>query len=657
VTGLRRRRAESPAFEEERAPRLVLRFAVVTALCLGVAAAAILVSVRHVNRAQAERAAAEQTRVLAESVLGDGLRPSDLAAPVAAARRAAIDGLVRRRIVRRGSSVLHLRLIRADGTVTYSTDHAEIGTASGERARVGEALGAGEVVSGVSTATIRGERVKVLRSFVPVAGAGDVGAAVILQDYAPIEAVARQAFLPVAGILELMLVLLYALLVPILARVSRRVVRQLERIRHQAYHDDLTGLPNRRFLRERLETALAEADGRPVAVLLLDLDRFKDVNDTFGHPGGDELLRRLAERLARDIDGDVLVARLGGDELAVLAPGRTSRDAVEIAREVRSIVGAPFAIDGVPVAVDASVGVAVSPEDGRDADTLLRRADVAMYAAKGRRLGVARYDEGFDTSDRDRLALMSQLRGAIERGELVLHYQPKVDLRSGAVCGVEALVRWQHPERGLVPPGAFVPYAEQSGLTRDLTRRVLRLAVEQAAAWRRAGRSVPMAVNVTMFDLLDDGFAAELEALLRRSGLPAGELQLELTESAVMSEPERVLAVLERVSALGVGLAVDDFGTGYSSLGHLARLPVDTIKIDRSFVAALGEDEGSRAIVAATIDLGHALGLRVVAEGIEDADVAARLRELGCDVGQGYGLGRPVPADGLTLAPALGTAA
>ena len=653
MTGLRRR----PALDEERAPRLVLRFAVVTALCLGVAAAAILVAVRHVNRAQAEQAAAEQTRVLADSVLGAGLRPSDLAAPVVGARRAAIDGLVRRRIVRRGSSVLHLRLIRADGTVTYSTDHAEIGKPSGERARMAEAVGAGEVVSGVSTATLRGERVKVLRSLVPVAGAGDVGAAVILQDYAPIEAVARKAFLPVAGILELMLILLYALLVPILARVSRRVVRQLERIRHQAYHDDLTGLPNRRFLRERLEVALAEADGRPVAVLLLDLDRFKDVNDTFGHPGGDDLLRRLAERLTRDLESDLLVARLGGDELAVLAPGRTSRDAVEIAREVRSIVGAPFAIDGVPVAVDASVGVAVSPEDGGDADTLLRRADVAMYAAKGRRLGVARYDEGFDTSDRGRLALMSQLRGAIERGEIVLHYQPKVDLRSGAVCGVEALVRWQHPERGLVPPGAFVPYAEQSGLTRDLTRRVLQLAVEQAVAWRRAGRSVPMAVNVTMFDLLDAGFAAELEALLVRAGLPAAELQLELIESAVMSEPERVLAVLERVSELGVGLAVDDFGTGYSSLGHLARLPVDTIKIDRSFVAGLLVDEGSRAIVAATIDLGHALGLRVVAEGIEDDDVAARLRELGCDVGQGYGLGRPVPADELTLAPALDTAA
>jgi diguanylate cyclase len=341
----------------------------------------------------------------------------------------------------------------------------------------------------------------------------------------------------------------------------------------------------------------------------------------------------------------------------VLAAGRTSLDAVEVAREVRSIVGAPFAIDGVPVAVDAAVGVAVSPEDGRDADTLLGRADVAMYAAKARRLGVARYDAGFDTSDRDRLALMSQLRGAIERGEIVLHYQPKVDLRTGAVCGVEALVRWQHPERGLVPPGAFVPYAEQSGLTRDLTRRVLELAVQQAETWRRAGRPVPVAVNVTMFDLLDAGFASELEALLARVGLPACNLQLELTESAVMSEPERVLSVLEQVRALGVGVAVDDFGTGYSSLGHLARLPVDTIKIDRSFVAALGADDASRAIVAATIDLGHALGLRVVAEGIEDGRAAAELRALGCDIGQGYGLGRPVPAGELSLAPSLDAAA
>jgi diguanylate cyclase (GGDEF)-like protein len=461
----------------------------------------------------------------------------------------------------------------------------------------------------------------------------------------------------VAGVLEFVLILLYALLVPILARVSRRLVRQLERIRYQAYHDDLTGLPNRSQLRERLEAALAEGESKPVAVLLLDLDRFKNVNDTFGHRGGDELLRRLAQRLVNEVEPDLLVARLGGDELAVLASGRSASEAVELAREVRSIVGAPFTLEGVPVAVDASIGVALSPEDGLDADTLLGRADVAMYAAKGRRLGVARYDEGFDTSDRDRLALMSQLRGAIERGEIVLHYQPKVDLRSGAVCGVEALARWQHPERGLVPPGAFVPYAEQSGLTRDLTRRVLELAAEQAAAWRTLGTAVPVAVNVTMFDLLDDGFADEVQSLLERWRLSPADLQLELTESAVMSEPERVLEVLVRVSALGVGLAVDDFGTGYSSLGHLGRLPVDTIKIDRSFVAAMDADEGNRAIVAATIDLGHALGLRVVAEGIETAEAAAELRALGCDVGQGYGLGRPAPAGELSLAPALDAAA
>jgi diguanylate cyclase (GGDEF)-like protein len=394
-----------------------------------------------------------------------------------------------------------------------------------------------------------------------------------------------------------------------------------------------------------------------VAVLMLDLDRFKSVNDTFGHPGGDELLRRLADRLVGEAESDLLVARLGGDEFAVLAPGRTAREAVEVAREVRSIAGEPFTLDGVPLAVDASVGVALSPEDGVDADTLLRRADVAMFAAKGRRLGVARYDESFDTSDREGLALMSQLRGGLERGEIVLHFQPKFDLRGNALCGVEALVRWQHPEEGLIPPGAFVPYAEQSGLTRELTRRVLELAVEQATAWRRSGTPIPVAVNVTMFDLLDDAFADELATLLERRSLPPADLQLELTESAVMSEPERVLDMLRQVSALGVGLAVDDFGTGYSSLAHLGRLPVDTIKIDRSFVSTMAEDEGNRAIVAATIDLGHALGLRVVAEGIETAETAEELRTLGCDVGQGFGLGQPVPADEVSLGARLDAAA
>jgi diguanylate cyclase (GGDEF)-like protein len=653
VTG---RGLQRPA-AEERTPRLVLRFAVVTAVCLGIAAAAILVAIRHVNVEQAERSAAEQARLLAEAVLADGLRGSDLAAPVGSARRAELDELVGRRVLRPGTSIVRLRLVRADGVVTYSTDRAEIGKRTGEAARVAETVRAQEVRSGVSTVTLGGERVEVLRSFFPVAGAKSAGAAVVLQDHEPIEALAREAFLPVAGILEVVLILLYALLVPILARVSRRLVRQLDRIRHQAYHDDLTGLPNRRLLRERLEAALAEDPARPVAVLMLDLDRFKSVNDTFGHPGGDELLRRLAERLVGEAESDLLVARLGGDEFAVLAPGRTAREAIEVAREVRSIAGEPFTLDGVPLAVDASVGVALSPEDGVDADTLLRRADVAMFAAKGRRLGVARYDEGFDTSDREGLALMSQLRGGLERGEIVLHFQPKFDLRGDVLCGVEALVRWQHPAEGLIPPGAFVPYAEQSGLTRELTRRVLELAVEQAAAWRQAGTATPVAVNVTMFDLLDDGFADELATLLERWSLPAADLQLELTESAVMSEPERVQGMLRRVSALGVGLAVDDFGTGYSSLAHLGRLPVDTIKIDRSFVSTMIEDEGNRAIVAATIDLGHALGLRVVAEGIETAETAAELRALGCDIGQGYGLGQPVPADEVPLGARLDAAA
>jgi diguanylate cyclase (GGDEF)-like protein len=636
VIGFRRRSAET-----ERVPRLVLRFAVVTALCLGIAAAAILVTVRHVTTSQAERHAAEQARLVAGTVLADAVRGSDLEAPVTGRRLATLDRLVRRRVLRPGTTILHLRLVRADGTITYSTHRAEIGAQDAPPAPDSG------VTSEVATATIGGDRAKTLRSVFPVASTRGDGAAVVFQDYRPIEAVARDAFLPVAGILELVLILLYALLVPILARVSRRLVRQLERIRHQAYHDDLTGLPNRRLLREQLEAALASAPGRPVAVLLLDLDRFKEVNDTFGHPGGDELLRRVSVRIASETEPDLLVARLGGDELAVLALGRSTTEALDLARDVRAIVGAPLTIDGVPVAVEASVGVALSPDDGADADTLLHRADVAMYAAKARRLGVARYDEGFDTSDRDRLALMSELRGALERGEIVLHYQPKVDLRSGDVCGVEALVRWEHPLRGLVPPGQFVPYAERSGLTRELTRRVLGLALEQAAAWRAAGEPLPVAVNVTMFDLLDPGFAGEVASLLERSGVPPVDLQLELTESAVMSEPERVVGVLERISKLGVGLAVDDFGTGYSSLGHLGSLPVDTIKIDRSFVAALVADDGKRAIVAATIDLGHALDLKVVAEGVENAEVAARLRELGCDVAQGYGLGRPVPANEL----------
>jgi EAL domain-containing protein (putative c-di-GMP-specific phosphodiesterase class I) len=316
----------------------------------------------------------------------------------------------------------------------------------------------------------------------------------------------------------------------------------------------------------------------------------------------------------------------------------------ELARSLRASLAEPLALDGVPVAVEAATGVAFAEEGSQDGGALLRGAEVAMYAAKARHAGVVEYHPDLDTIDRERLALVGELPRALDQGEIVLHYQPKVDLASGELVGVEALVRWAHPDRGLLGPGEFVALAERTELMRPLTGRVLELAATQAAAWRRAGTPLQVAVNVTMGDLVDDAFPGEVESLLQRHGLEEGALALEITESSMMSEPERVREVLARLAGLGVTLAVDDFGTGYSSLGYLRELPVPVLKIDRSCVLGMAQGDSGRTIVRATVELAHALGLEVVAEGVETDGVRDELAALGCEVGQGWLFGRPVPA-------------
>nr|WP_276610849.1 EAL domain-containing protein [Kineococcus siccus] len=416
-------------------------------------------------------------------------------------------------------------------------------------------------------------------------------------------------------------------------------------------HDALTGLPNRTRLRQVGERALraAAVDGpgrdRAVALLLIDLDRFKEINDTLGHAYGDVVLVAVAQRLSAVVPAGATTARLSGDEFALLLPACAGEDAaLETAQRVHAALQRPVQVEGVLLSVEASVGVVVASPGQDDVGKLLQHADIAMYAAKERGSGVCLYGPEFDVHNAERLNLLGELRRAVEEGELVLHYQPKVSLSGEPVDAVEALVRWQHPQRGLLAPDVFIPLAERTALVHPLTRHVVDAALQQCARWRAAGRVVRVAVNVSARNLCDDSLAPDVAAMLRRWGVPASCLELEMTESAILADPARARSVLQDLADLGVTLAIDDFGAGYTSLGLVKDLPVHTLKIDRSFVSAMGADGADAFIVRSLVDLGHHLGLSIVAEGVEDRCTADLLVALGCDVAQGYLYSRPLPA-------------
>ena len=415
---------------------------------------------------------------------------------------------------------------------------------------------------------------------------------------------------------------------------------------HRALHDELTGLPNRVLMSDQLEEALAGAErsGSRVGLLLLDLERFKEVNDTFGHHYGDELLRQIGPRLAGLLRGGDTLARVGGDEFAVLLRDVDRvDDATDVATTILAALAIPFQVEDVDLDVEASIGVVISGEHGRDAITLMQHADVAMYVAKAQHLGTFAYDPTVDAHSAAKLAMVGDLRRALQHDELVLHYQPKVNISTGELVGAEALMRWQHPEHGLVLPDDFVPVVEHTGLINPLTRYVLDTALAQARTWIDAGRLLPIAVNLSARNLHDDHFADQVAKLLAAHDVPAQLLELEVTESAIMIDPVRARQMLEQLSALGARISVDDFGAGYTSLSQLTTLPVSELKIDRSFVTTMTQDAGNAIIVQSVIDLGHNLGLTVVAEGVETEQDLTALADLGCDVAQGHHLGRALP--------------
>ena len=422
-----------------------------------------------------------------------------------------------------------------------------------------------------------------------------------------------------------------------------------EQILQLAYWDSLTGLPNRVQFRDAVRDAIAHAqtagDGTTIAVIMLDLDRFKHVNDVLGYRVGDLLLGRVAERLSQQmVRGGDLVARLGGDEFAVLLRHGDAALAESVAARIGAAFDAPLTLEEHTVDMGAGIGIACWPQHATDADVLLSHAEVAMYAAKRRANGPLMYDASFDAASAQTLSLLTELRQAVERGELRLYLQPKLMLDNGRVSGAEALVRWQHPQRGLVPPMEFIPFAEQTGFIRVLTMWVFEEAARHWLALQAEGLALTLSINLSTRDLLDPDLPAKFDALLVKHRVPAEAFCLEITESAIMDDPARALATLNRLSLLGFRLSIDDFGTGYSSLAYLKRLPVDELKIDKSFVMSMEKDADDAKIVRSTIDLAHNLGLTVVAEGVEDAKAWQMLRELECDEAQGYHMGRPMPA-------------
>ena len=420
---------------------------------------------------------------------------------------------------------------------------------------------------------------------------------------------------------------------------------------YQALHDALTGLPNRVLFQQQLAEAIRESAEREssIAVMLMDLDHFKEVNDTLGHHFGDQLLKEIGPRLSTVLRDNDLMARLGGDEFGVLLPDiPDERVAIRIAERLLEELENPITVEGLALGVSGSIGIAIYPSQSEDAETLLRRADVAMYAAKEAGSGYETYGPDMDQHHPSRLRLMGQVRPAIENDEFLMYYQPKVRLADGTVAGAEALIRWQHPARGLVPPDEFIPLVEKTVLLRPLTLYVFNEVMRQWCEWAEDGVRLPVAVNLSPRSLLDGQLPEQVAELLSRWGMPPEFLTLELTESFLMAESGRLTGALDRLARVGISLSIDDFGTGYSSLSHLKRLPIHEIKVDRSFVMHMRQDPNDYMIVRATVDLGRNLGLRVVAEGVEDAETFEALAGFGCDEAQGYHISKPVPADELT---------
>jgi diguanylate cyclase (GGDEF)-like protein len=625
-----------------RPPRLVLLFVVLTALGVAAAAAVILVVVRKADEARAERTAADRAHFAASAVLAPNLRRSDLTTAIPAERRAQLDRLLRRRVLLGG--IQSATLYGTEGRAVYAT--AGVKTSRKATAvRMNEALSGATVSEGVRTA----DGSRILRTYVPVADpAGTVEGVVRLdQSYTPIAATARDSLL-IAGVLEGLLVLLFIALVPMLGRASSRIRAQLAELAYVATHDELTGMPNRYAFRHMADAALRRLDS--AGLMLVDLDGFSKINSSLGSGAGDRLLIDAGIRLTRELSPDhAVIARLGEDEFGVVCEAADVESAEWVARRIRRALGAPLEIDGVRMAVEVDVGVAVYPSHGTDLEALLGHAATALVAAKGEGTsGVQVYDPATHSAhDNHRLTIAADLRDALELGQLSVHYQPQSDLLTHRIRGVEALVRWDHPQRGLLTAGEFITDVERSGLAQELRRFVVSTGARQWQEWHALGLDLELAVNLSAIDLLDPALPDEIEDATSRYGVPPWNLVLEVTERTLVRDDRRTRQVVEQLCRIGVRFSIDDFGTGYSSLASLRSFPLHQLKLDRSLLADVPGDEAAEAIVGGSVEIAHGLGALVVAEGIEDLARLQFASAIGCDIAQGYLIGEPAPADEL----------
>ncbi len=649
VRALVRRRARAATAGRPGAPSPV-RLLVAFAMLLLVPVLVLGVALNHVYQTgTAQRTlddARSSARLLAQSSVQPAIAGQDLDAGLDIAGvsdlGASVDAAVR------DGQVVRLRLMAPDGNTVFPPQ--ELGTFPDAALSADLAATAdGDAPARLSTAALPswlgGSSVRVVQVYAPVV-APDGRKLGTVEVALPYERVAQRAERQTAlfGVVLLGgLFGLYAVVAVLAWVVTGRLRRQLVATDHLAHHDPLTGLPNRAMFRLRAHAAL-EPGERGVAVAILDLDRFKQVNDTLGHESGDVLLVEVGRRLLAAVRTDDTVARLGGDEFGLVMPGLDAAGASALLSGVTRALAAPCRVGGRLLPISGSIGVSAAPEHGTTIEELLRHADVAMYAAKRSNRDVvaseAQPDGVGGEGALDQLLLEAELTRALAHDELVLHYQPLTDLDDGRVSRLEALVRWQHPTRGLLGPGLFLPLAETTGQIGDLTWWVLRHALADLASLRD---DVGVAVNVSPSTLRDHGFCDRVVQMLAAADQPPARLQLEMTESSVIEELDAVRATLDRLAAAGIALSLDDFGQGSTSLGFLGVLPFTEIKVDRAFVVGLGAPGLARTIVASIVSIAHEAGMRVVAEGIESAEVLDRVRELGCDAAQGYHLGRPAP--------------
>jgi|SRR5580692_1018908 diguanylate cyclase (GGDEF)-like protein len=635
--------------------RQVALLSVVPIAALGFILARVL-QAQIVSRTLADET--EAARIVAHIGIEPHLSPQDLRVGLTPSGVRALDQQLSARSVTQ--DLARIKIWNSHYKVIYSDDHSLIGRTLPPsddllHALAGRPDDADVVTPRPHTETASevglGELVEV---YVPLRFASSgppEGAFEIYLSYRPIASAIAHDKRTIAMLVAIGLALLWAILYRIVARASRRLRRQARENYKLARYDQLTGLPNRTLFIERVAQAVRREeryDGA-VAVLLIDLDRFTDVNNTLGSANGDGLLREVARRLGEELPEGTFAARLGGDEYAVLCPStQGTAGALRNAAAVQSSLEAPLSIDGIVLNVEASIGVAVMGVHARDPDTLMRRADAALAHARSHASRIELYSPDCDQFDATRLVLLGQVRAALERGEFVVYYQPKLDMQSRRIIGVEALVRWQHPQHGLLPPMRFVPLIEQTALVGPLTLHVVDQALMQVVAWRRSGIDLELSVNLSARNLVDADLPGRIAALLEHHGVPAERLTVEVTESAAVIDRGRAVAGLETLRASGVGVSIDDFGTGNASIEYLATLPASEIKIDRSFVTDILEDRRSEAIVRSTIELARNLELTVVAEGIESEAVMDHLAALGCEVGQGYFISRPLPAGELS---------